>query len=245
MNQFRIPACFYLLLFLCILLLSCSSGDNSTNSELEPDIEDTSEIRDPYWQEQTVGGNNAEKKQQLVKKYSSLLVFHADDTMQVNKTYIASLALARNSALGPVKIKVLEISDATDDNVIVDTTIELGKKMKAKLMDLSPRNEKSFLIEQIGSEEQNLNNTKESIWQWNIEPLKAGQHKLKLSIQVILSDDDRVNLPTKDIPVLIFAEKISFGAKIQNFFSKYWQWIITGICLPIFIAWLTNRIKKK
>jgi len=248
MKQFRIPACFFLTLILTILLLSCNSGTEevTTSNETTTDTStvDTSEFRDPYWQEQSIGGSNAEKKQQLVKKYSSLLVFHADDTMQVNKTYLASLALARNAALGPIKMKVLEISDATDDNVIVDTTIQLGKRMKAKLMDLSPRNNKSFEIVQIGEDEQNLSKTNESIWQWNIEPLKEGQHKLKLSIQVILSDDDKINLPTKDIPVTIFAQKISVGTKIANFFSKYWQWIVTAIFLPIFIALLTNRIKK-
>jgi len=251
MNQLRIPACFFLL-FCCILLLSCSNEDSgsrenttTTDTDVEVTTEDTSERRDPYWQQQSVGGSAAEKKQQIVKKYKSLLVFHANDTMQVNKTYLATLALARNSSLGPVKTKVLEISEATDDNVMVDTTIELGKRMKARLMDLSPNNDKSFSILQIGSDEQNLSNTKEAIWQWNIEPLKEGVHKLRLSIEVILSDDDRVNLPTKNIPVIIFAQKVSVGTKIANFISNYWQWIITAIFLPIFIAWLTNRIRKK
>jgi hypothetical protein len=252
MKPFHLPVCISLLFLLTILLLSCNSA-----SEKSPDIKpapdekateapsDSAKPRDPYFVEQSEGNGKEERKAQLVKKYNSLLVFHADDTMQVNKTYLASLALARNAALNPVKIKVLEISDATDDNVIVDTTIELGKRVKATLLDLSPKNDKSFDITQIGEAEQNLSKTKESIWQWNIEPLKAGQHKLKLSIQVIESDDNTYNLPTKDIPVTIFAQKVTTGDKIANFFSNYWQWIITGILLPIIIAFLTNWIKKK
>ena len=206
---------------------------------------DSGGSRDPGLIEQSEGNGKEERKAQLVKKYNSLLVFHADDTMQVNKTYLATLALARNAALEPVKIKVLEISDATDDHVIVDSTIELGKRVKANLLDLSPKKDKSFEITQIGEDEQNLSKTKESIWQWNIEPLKAGQHKLKLSIQVIESDDNKFNLPTKDISVTIFAQKVTVGTKIANFFSNYWQWVITGILLPILIAFLTNWIKKR
>lgn len=223
-------------------LISCTK-DKSGKSVNQYQT-DTEQPRDPYWQNENVGGNNTERKQQLAKKYNSLLVFHADDTMQVNKTYIATLALARNAPLGPLKMKVLEVSDATDDNVIIDTIIQLGKRMRANLKDLGPQEDKSFRIELLGDDVQNLNNTTESYWQWNIEPLKEGQHKLKLSIQVLLGDEGEVNLPTKNIPVTIFAQKVSISTKISNFFSNYWQWIITGILLPILIAFLTTRIKQ-
>lgn len=241
MNPFRIFG--YILFLAPVLLLSCNNAaERSTSTETVSSVS-TDEDRDPYWQNPTVGINNKELTNKLVKKYNSLLVFHADDTMQVNKTYTASLALARNAPLEPIKMKILEISDATDENVLVDTTIQLGKKMRADLKDFSPRNDKSFLIEQIGSDEQTLSNSKEAYWQWNIEPLKEGQHKLKLVIQVVTADDGEVNLPTKEIPVIIFAQKITTSAKIGKFFSNYWQWIVTGIFLPIFIAWLTTRMR--
>jgi hypothetical protein len=244
MKRFRITG--YYLFLASFLLLSCNSSkkDSAADSAHTDDAAfTTDEPRDPYWQNPTVGINNKQITDKLVKKYNSLLVFHADDTMQVNKTYIASLALARNAPLEPIKMKILEISDATDETVLVDTTIQLGKKMRADLKDFSPRNDKSFLIERIGSDEQVLTNSKEAYWQWNIEPLKAGQHKLKLAIQVVLGDEGEVNLPTKEIPVIIFAQKKTVTAKISNFFSNYWQWIITGIFLPIFIAWLTTRMR--
>ncbi len=239
MKLLRLPV-YFLLIYFITCFYSCHSDASADRS-----LEDTVELDDPYMKDGAVGGNKTERKQQLAKKYNSLLVFHADDTMQVNKTYIATLALARNSALGPLKMKVLEVSDATDDNVIVDTIIQLGKRMRANLLDLGPKYDKSFRIELLGDDEQNLNNTTESYWQWNIEPLKAGQHKLKLSIQVLLGDEGEVNLPTKDIPVTIFAQKVSFIAKVGSFFSNYWQWVITGILLPILIAFLTSRIKQR
>ena len=78
---------------------------------------------------------------------------------------------------------MLESSRASDDNVITETNIALGKQMKAELIDLSPRDQPSFIIKPIGSDEQNMNKTKQLIWQWNLEPLKAGDHKLMLSVE--------------------------------------------------------------
>lgn len=241
MNQLRTPLCFFLF-FSIICFYSCAKKNSRKSANYSPT--DTSEYTDPYWQHHSVGVANTEGKQQLVKNFTTLLVFHADDTMQVNKAYLATLALAKNANLAELKEKVLDASDASDDNAIVDTTIHLGKRMKAKLVDMSPRNDPSFYIEEMGNEEQNLNSSKEAYWNWKIEPLKEGEHELKLSIQVILSDDDRINLPPRDIKVTIFAQKVSVSTKIGNFFSNYWQWIITGILLPIFIALLTNRIRR-
>lgn len=251
MKQLRISAGIFLLSLFYLLLLGCkNSTDESTETKTVSDemttneSKDTSEVRDPYWVEQSVGGSTAEKKQQLVKKYNSLLVFHANDTMEVKQVYTATLALARNAELEPLKMRVLKESEATDDKVLVDSTIELGKRMKATLVDWSSAAEPSFSIKAMGSDEQNLSKTKEAIWQWRIEPLKAGPHKLKLSIQVILSDGDQINLPVRNIPIIIFAKKVSFATKVGNFFSNYWQWVITAILLPILIAWLTTRIRQ-
>ena len=249
MNPLR--SLIYVFLLPSLLLVSCkdaSKPDTQETAEYRPlenfEVNPASDFKDPYWDNPVVGAD-PEKKANLVKKFNSLLVFHADDTMEVKKVYTATLALARNAALGPIKIRVLEQSGSSDDNVLVDSTIELGKRVRASLKDVSPRDEKSFQIDQLGVDEQNLSKTKESYWQWNIEPLKAGSHKLMLSIQVILSDDDRVNLPARNIPIVIFSKKVSFFTKVENFFGSYWQWIITAILVPIVIALLNNTLKQR
>jgi hypothetical protein len=252
MKQFQLPVCIFPLVLLNVLLLSCNSG-SETSTGISPASTETATVnpsdslgsRDPYYVEQSEDNGKQERKAQLVKKYDNLLVFHADDTMEVNRVYTATLALARNAALEPIKAKVLKESEATDDKVLIDSTIALGKRVKATLEDWSPSSEPSFNIKELGNDEQNLSKTKESLWQWRIEPLKEGQHKLKLSIQVTSPDDGEVNLPLRNIPIIIFAKKVSFLTKVGNFFSNYWQWVITGILLPIIIAFLTNWIRKK
>src|SRR5258705_11075607 len=233
----------YFLMFLSIICVSScgkpSGNDSATSTSTTETTDDLDEFND-----KGVGVSNTVLKDHVVKKYNTLLVFHTDDTMQTNKAYLATLALAKNAELEELKAKVLDASDASDNNAIIDTNIQIGKRMKAKLVDLSPRSDPSFYIEEMGEEEQNLNGSKEAYWNWKIEPLKKGQHQLKLSVQVILSDDDKINLPPRDILVMIFAQKVSFSGKVGNFFSNYWQWIITGILLPILIALLTNRIRQ-
>ena len=224
------------------LLVSCTRNRNEANAYRSLD---SYEINHDIIIDNPLGFGEPGANSSLEKKYSSLLVFHADDTMEVKKVYTAALALARNAALDPIIKTVLDNSAALNENVIKDTTIELGKRMKAELVDLSPRDDPSFIIKLMGEGEQNMRKSKESIWQWSIEPLKEGPHKLMLSIQVIISDEDKINLPARNIPVIIFAKKVSFITKVGDFFAGYWQWIITGILLPIFIAWLTNSIKQK
>ena len=249
MNPLR--SLIYFFLVPSLFLVSCknaSKPDTAETAEYRPlenfEINPASDFKDPYW-DNPVAGADPGKKANLVKKFNSLLVFYADDTMEVKRVYTATLALARNATLGPIKIRVLEQSGSLDDNVLVDSTIELGKRVRASLKDVSPRDDKSFQIDQLGVDEQNLSKGKESYWQWNIEPLKAGSHKLMLSIQVILSDDDRVNLPARNIPVMIFSKKVSFFTKVENFFGSYWQWIITAILVPIVIALLNNTLKQR
>jgi len=227
--------------FLFYLLVGC----NNASTETDPSLAGRPLESYPASETGKVGANETEKRSTAIKKFNSVLVFHANDTMQVKKVYTAALALARNAALDPIIKLVLDNSDASDTNIISVTDIELGKKIKAELIDMSPRDDPSFIIKTVGNNEQNMNKTKPAIWQWNLEPLKEGEHKLMLSVEVITSDDDRFNLPARNIPIRIFAKKDPFFTKVGSFFSSYWQWIITGILIPIFIAWLTNAIKQR
>ena len=247
MKQLHKPVYIFVLLLFYFVQLSCNNASDKPHLSLVSRPLDSYEINTDSSKENTYlenkfGIDESNKNINVAEKFSSLLVFHADDTMEVNKVYTAALALAKNAALDPLVKLVLESSRASDDNVIIETNIALGKRMKAELIDLSPRDQPSFRIDPIGSDDQNMNKTKQLIWQWNLEPLKAGDHKLMLSVEV--GDEDGFNLPARNIPVTIFAKKVSFFSKVGDFFTNYWQWIITGILLPIFIAWLTNRIKR-
>lgn len=184
----------------------------------------------------------------MKKKFKSLLMFHADDTMEVNKPRLATLILSKDELLGRIKAEVLEQSNSTkEDATRMDTLVDLGSKMKARLISFgSTSNENAFNIEPLGDDIQSFkSDRKKIIWQWKITPLKPGMQELKLSIQIIEKDGEAVSLPARNIDVLIFAKPESYMTRAGNFFEKYWQFLITAILIPIITAWVSSMIKNK
>lgn len=183
----------------------------------------------------------------LKKKFSQLLVFHADDTMLVNKPTLATLILSKNENIANLKLEVLEESEAKDENIHVDTSIDFGSKMKARLIPFgSSKTESSFNIEALGDDIQTFRNSRKKIlWQWKITPLKPGQQELKLSIQVIEKDGESISLPAKNIPVVIYAKPEKFWVKVGNFITNNFEFIFASMLIPILIAWFTTRMRNK
>lgn len=186
----------------------------------------------------------------LKRRFKNLLVFHADDTMKIKKAYLATLILGKDQVLGDMKEEVLESSNSGNQKITQDGTIDIGSKMKARLIDMGGAGNKGFDIELIGGEEaatqRITEKRKKVIWQWKITPLAPGQQELKLSINVIEKDGEAVNLPARNIPVVIFAEKEDFSTMVSGFFkNENTKWILSAILIPIFIAWLTTRMRHK
>lgn len=183
----------------------------------------------------------------LRKKFQNLLIFHADDTMQVNMPKLATLILSRNESINKLRVEVLEESDAKDEKVKLDTTMEFGSKMKAKLISFGDsRLDNTFNIEPLGDDVQSFRDGRKKIlWQWKITPLKPGKHELKLSIQVIEKDGEAISLPARNISVVIFAKSESILSGVGHFLEKYWQFLITAIMIPIISAYITTLIKQR
>ncbi len=182
----------------------------------------------------------------LKQKFKNLLVFHADDTMQVNQPRLATLILANDRSITSLKTEVLEESEAKDNNFHVDTSMEFGSKMKARLISFGGGNsEKGFDIEPMGEDEQSFKNgRKKIIWQWKVTPLQPGQQSLKLSIQIIEKDGEAVSLAARNIDVIIFAKPENVWKQIGTFLEGH-QWLFSVLLIPILVAWFTTRMKNK
>lgn len=195
-------------------------------------------------------GNSANADNLLKRRFKNLLVFHADDTMKIKKAYIATLILGKDQVLGTIKEEALESSNASDENIKHDTSVDIGSKMRARLIDMSGATNKGFDIELLGGEEaatQSITEKrKKAIWNWKLIPQTPGQQELKLAITILEKDGESVTLPTKNIPVLIFAEKESFIDSVGSFFKNdSTKWILSAIIIPIFLAWITSKIKYR
>ena len=182
----------------------------------------------------------------LKKRFKNLLVFHLDDTMTVDKPKLATLILSKDETFGNIKLQVLDASDATDEKVIDDATMDFGNKMRAKLVPFGGNKiDNNFEIEALGDDMQSFkNDRKKIIWQWKVTPLKSGQQELKLSIQIIEKDGEAVSLPAKNIPVIIFAKNENFFSRAGDFFEKKYEWII-GIMVAIITAWIGGRARSR
>lgn len=184
----------------------------------------------------------------LRRKFKDLLCFHADDTMLIDKAYIATLVLGKDQKFDIVQKDVLESSNATDDKIVFDTSMEIGSKMQARLIDMSSSMDKGFDIELIGganAETQSLNTKRsKAYWQWKLTPLTPGLKELKLSINIVEKDGEVVNIPARNIPVVIFSKQ-GIIYKTGQFFKNEGKWIITAILIPIFIAIVTNKLKNR
>lgn len=187
-----------------------------------------------------------EREAFLKKKFKSLLVFHADDTMIVDQPKLATLVLAKNESVQHVKMEVLDETDINDQE-ISDTAMDIGNKMKAKLISFeSSGDEKAMEIEALGESEQSFAGKRDKvIWQWKITPKKKGQQILKLSVQVLEKDGESVTLPAKDIKVNIYARKTNLWSSIAAFLNKKWEFLLTAIMVPLLIAFFTTRMKNK
>lgn len=183
----------------------------------------------------------------LRKKFKNLLVFHADDTMEVNTPKLATLILSRDESINKLRVEVLDESETTEENIKLDTLMEFGSKMKARLIPFgSSRLESTFNIEALGDDVQSFKTDRKKIlWQWKITPLKPGQQELKLSIQIIEKDGETVSLPARNIPVTIFAKPESYLTQAGDFLKNYWQFLITAIMVPLLSAWVANLIKNR
>ncbi len=185
----------------------------------------------------------------LKRRYKNLLVFHADDTMKIKKSYLVTLIMAKGQILEDVKEEVLENSNATDNKIHQDTTLEIGNTMKAKLKPLNEGDDKGFDIEYMGDEEtleqKITEKRKKLMWQWKITPLKPGEQKLLLTISVKQKDGDKINLPVRDLPVIIFAEPESVMSKVGTFFEKNFQWMLATLLIPLFMGWYNARMRHK
>ncbi len=194
--------------------------------------------------------NSSSSYDDLKRRFKNMLVFHADDTMKIKKAYLATLILGKDQVLGDMKQEVLESSKSSNQKITQDATIDIGSKMKARLIDMGGSGNKGFDIELIGGEEaatqRITEKRKKVIWQWKITPLMPGQQELKLSINVIEKDGETVNLPARNIPVIIFEEKEGLGTMVSVFLkNETTKLVLSAVLIPIFVAWITIRMRHK
>jgi hypothetical protein len=192
-------------------------------------------------------GNSQLERYKAVK---NLLVFDTKDTMKLDTSYIATLALGKNISLEDLTEKIKKIKQPGGKIKVTDTTLEIGVQMKARLDDKAPEKDPNFSIKMVGtgSDIRTYDPKKNKmVWQWTVTPLKEGYHDLALSISMIDKAGIASDPETKWYSITIFSEKKKNapGNGFGTFLGKNWQWLISAIIIPLFIAWFTTYRRRK
>lgn len=174
-----------------------------------------------------------------------LVAYSVPDEMTVGEDYNVKIRITKDSTQKKTLIvgdNEIPINDTTVNSTITIESIRVSSIMSATLTTNSDDN---FKITTKSSETQNIENFGYTEWEWNVMPLKSGEHELKLIIKVRITSEDGEK-SFKDIVVfeknVLSKKNVSYSVK--KLINKYWQWSLSTVIIPFFI-WLYNRKKKK
>lgn len=127
--------------------------------------------------------------------------------------------------------------DLTEKGKIYDNTITVSKLVHVNLT--AP----AFKVENVSPERQILSSVDNTTWLWTLKPSSVGIHNIDVTVTAIVFVKD------KEVEHHIKTFKRSVAIEITNtqlitaWLSKYWQWILSTIILPLGI-WLYKSKKK-
>jgi hypothetical protein len=163
---------------------------------------------------------------QLDKLVKGKMAFDIPDTMEVKQNYKATVSITK----------------AMNDSILFqginrihfrEEEIKISSRVKVLLID--PTGNQNFRITPINTEEQLVDDSTNTIWKWNIIPIKGGDNDLVLRATVKILDNLGENY--KDISV--FEKTIKVNTSVvettKQFISEYWQWLTTVCVIPLLI----------
>ncbi len=143
------------------------------------------------------------------------MVHAIPDSMPLHEVSKVALVIGDRDQVSEIAQKALQLSGVKDSgSVSFSGNITIGRKMKAMLRDPKANFSPAFEIRAVTSEEQfvDLYNNQSVDWLWDVIPLKAGQHELSLTLEVILKNDLgelRRSIPVYNNKVNIFISEQS------------------------------------
>lgn len=163
------------------------------------------------------------------------IVYNVPDTMTYDKVETVILRITKSNE---VEI-VAQGMKQPEQNIIVKD-IRVSPLMTAELIDPSPE-KANFIIKAINTTEQNIEEQGYTQWEWTVKPVKSGSHSLKLLIKVRTDNNGLKDIPVFDKDIYVYAKPLAWG---EDFWNKYWQWIISTILLPLIVYVYKKRSGK-
>lgn len=178
-------------------------------------------------------GHKSERQSPSENKYRTnplvkgMIGYKIPDTMKVDNSYRAVVTIAKT-----LEDSILYMG--IDRSGFTEEAIKISSIVNVRLKD--PTNNKNFEIHALSTEEQPVLDSSNTVWQWNIIPIRGGENDL--IIQVTAEEKD---LPLFEKTVKV---KASFTRKVGNFAEDNWQWLSSAIIIPLFL-WAVKKFSRR
>lgn len=179
----------------------------------------------------------SEPEQNIVYEDSSYgdINYVMKDTMVVNKSSIVNMTISESVDRETI---IKNIDSFTNENTHT-SIIRISPIMRAKLIDPNGEN---FRIIPITPEEQIVENDQITKWEWDVTPLKEGNNKLKLTVDIIYEENSK-NVEVYEDFIYVYSDK-TWWDDFVDFISSNWEWFLSTLIIPLFI-WVYNKRKEK
>ena len=156
---------------------------------------------------------------ELDKLVRGKIAYKIPDIMDIGKNHKATVSIAK------VMNDSILLHGFHQENFQVEE-ISVSSRVKVYLKDPT---EKKFKIIPLNTDEQLVDDSTNTFWEWNIIPIRGGYNMLELRVTVKVFD--QLGETYKDIPVFYKTIKVnaSIPASIKHFIGNYWQWLLTFI----------------
>ncbi len=176
------------------------------------------------------------KNTKVIKQDNNLcegrIVYKIPNIMKIRSTYNVFVRISKSKS-------TLSIYDNLSGEVKT-SILPVTETMEAKLIDLSPKDNKSFDIQERNQGIQLVENGDTfTEWSWGVTPIRLVNSKLEIVISVI-RDGNKKDIVYQDT---VEVEK-DIKEQILFFLKKYWQVLMTSIAIP-FLVWLYKSRKDK
>ena len=138
-----------------------------------------------------------------------------------------------------IKTIIKDVKTFTESNLHTDS-VRIAPVMRARLVD--PSNGINFIVTPKTNAEQFLEIGDYTRWTWDVTPLKKGNDKLSLVVDVMYGDKVK-SYQVYDGIIYVYSNE-TFFQKFTKFLSNNWQYLLSTLLLP-FGIFLYNRYKKR
>lgn len=164
--------------------------------------------------------------------YKASAVFTVPNKANINEDIKAQLIIDPNKTIDELKKSVTGQIQSAE-------TIKVSKIVIAKIE--AP----DFIVTNLTTNEQALSDTDKTEWLWSLRPKTPGLHEINLTITAEITIDSKFSkyhIRTFDKQVMIEITPLQI---VESWWSKYWQWVMSTLILPLAAFIYKKHTSKK